>query len=208
MMAMEAYDAETESMAMESLNGDIVDISNDLQPKMNEAASRYTLAVANKQYDDALNALNDIEAISRTWKARLSALPPEAKSKTIIRTTIKIIATIAACMLIIRSKLITAKAINMLARMGVSISIGGKVVNVAMFIAGSYSWSRIFSAIAEALTALCSKKKDPRKEAYKDDPNAHNANYLGFQMQLDQWIDAVQDARAEIRKEQAEAAKK
>ena len=201
---LESYDCESDSIAMENLNRDLVDIAKDLNPQINNAVARYQAAYNAEKYDEAMSILNEIEGCVRTWKRRLSALPAESMSKTIIRTTVKITAILISIFVIAKTGRITSFFTRTLTSMGASnamIGIGSVAGGIAVT---QPAWSTIFKNVAKFLANRVSKDD---RERYKDDPNHHNATYVAAQVNLDKWMEGVAILKSDLKKLQEEAKK-
>lgn len=201
---LEAFDRATESFAMESLQSDMTDIAKDLNPKLADYSSKYNAAFSAGKYDEAMDALNELEKIVKTWKGRLNALPAEAMSKTVLRTTVKIAAILVSIFIIAKTGRIQNFIQTSLLRMGA----GPGLAVVGSIVGGSVAtykpFSVIFGEIAKFFTTRVTKDE---KSRYKDDPNHHNATYVAAQVGLDRWIEGIGILKSDLKNLQAEAKK-
>lgn len=201
-LALESFDQNTD-IAIESLNGDMQSIAEDLNPKLMDASGRYNAAIHSGDYDSALKALNELESVVKTWKSRLNALPAEAISKTIIRTTVKMASVLVSCIFIINSRTIRNFVKTWIMSHGGKEWIAKFISSGINFAVGGEAFSTIFKAISGLFLHLANTTGGDKSQ-YKDDPNRHNGTYIAAQVGLDTWLKNVETAKNEIRKIQTE----
>jgi len=201
---LEAYDRETENIAFESLQSDMTAIAEDLNPKLADYSAKYNAAFSAGKYDDALDALNELEKIVKTWKNRLNALPAEAMSKTILRTTVKIAATLVSIFIICKIGRIQDFIKTALINMGASKG----VVFVGAIVGGAAATHKPFSFLFdEVVKFFMTRVKKDEKAQYKNDPNHHNATYVAAQVGLDRWLQGISVLKSDLKNLQADAKK-
>lgn len=203
--AIENYDIKFDSEwpALESLQTDMESIAEDMNPKLQDAAGRFNAAVTAEKYDDAINALTDIENIAKTWKKRLAALPPESMSKTVLRTTGKVAAVLVSCLVLAASPTINASITGWFAHSFKSLAATKVVLLIKDITVNGKAFGVLFRAISSLFMKIAHSGDANGANAYKNDPNHHNANYVAAQVGLDEWLSKVALAKAELRKMQA-----